>query len=170
MTRQNNLNSLTTSIPTPIGVLGLELKAGLLTQLNFLASPQNQSIDNTDSIDNSFNPLIQEIQNYFSGKLTQFKSHFIATGTPFQQKVWHRLLAIPYGQTLTYGQLAKELNTSPRAVGNACRRNPIPLLIPCHRVVGSKGLGGYAGDTTGELFSIKPWLLAHETRFMNSKD
>ena len=83
-------------------------------------------------------------------------------GTVFQQRVWKALLAIPPGETRTYGELARELGSSPRAVGGACRRNPIPLLIPCHRVVAANGDGGFAGHTRGRWMDIKRWLLAHE--------
>ncbi len=83
-------------------------------------------------------------------------------GTVFQRRVWQVLLNIPPGQTRTYGELARELGSSPRAVGGACRRNPIPLLIPCHRVVAANGDGGFAGHTSGRWMDIKRWLLEHE--------
>ena len=82
--------------------------------------------------------------------------------TPFQKKVLNQLVLIPYGETKTYGEIAIKLKTSPRAVGNACRRNPIPIVIPCHRVVASKGLGGYSGATEGETHYIKRYLLRLE--------
>jgi methylated-DNA-[protein]-cysteine S-methyltransferase len=83
-------------------------------------------------------------------------------GTLFQRRVWRRLMQIPPGETMTYGELAQELNSSPRAVGNACRANPCPLVVPCHRVVGKQGLGGFAGKTSGPKLQMKIWLLAHE--------
>lgn len=92
----------------------------------------------------------------------------IQLGTPFQQRVWQALTEIPCGEVKTYGELAKELNSSARAVGNACRRNLFPVIIPCHRVVSASGIGGYAGDTLdtqrGQInfLQIKQWLLAHE--------
>ena len=69
---------------------------------------------------------------------------------------------IPRGEVRTYGELAKQLNSSARAVGNACRRNPIPIIIPCHRVVAKKGIGGFAGHTEGATIELKQWLLAFE--------
>lgn len=81
-------------------------------------------------------------------------------GTPFQQRVWQRLRAIPHGQTATYAALAAELGTGPRALAGACAANPLPILIPCHRVVGSGGaLGGYSG---GDGIATKAALLQHE--------
>jgi methylated-DNA-[protein]-cysteine S-methyltransferase len=83
--------------------------------------------------------------------------------TPFQKRVWRALLTIPRGTTLTYGELAKKLNSSPRAIGQACRANPIPFLIPCHRVVGAKDKGGYFGKRTGSKMALKSWLLEQES-------
>ncbi len=83
-------------------------------------------------------------------------------GSPFQQRVWNALLQIPAGSQVTYGELAKRLGTAPRAVGGACRANPIPLLIPCHRVVAAQGLGGFAGRREGRWVAFKQWLLTHE--------
>jgi len=87
-----------------------------------------------------------QLDLYFEGKLTAFDLPLKPQGTPFQQAVWDQLAAIPWGEVRRYGDLAKALETSPRAVGGACGRNPIPILIPCHRVLGSNGsLGGYSG-------------------------
>lgn len=86
------------------------------------------------------------LEEYFRGKEPTIKVKLAPEGTPFQKRVWEELLTIPYGETLSYGELAKRLGSSPRAVGSAVGRNPISLLIPCHRVLGSDGsLTGYAG-------------------------
>ena len=88
----------------------------------------------------------EQIIAYFASRLFRFDLLLEPSGTVFQRKVWEHILSIPYGKTLHYGDLARALNTSPRAVGGACARNPIPLLIPCHRVVGKTGaLTGYSG-------------------------
>ncbi|MFP4129961.1 MAG: methylated-DNA--[protein]-cysteine S-methyltransferase [Halorhodospira sp.] len=84
--------------------------------------------------------------------------------TPFQARVREALLAIPPGQTRTYGALARQLGSSARAVGAACRANPLPLLVPCHRVVAADGLGGYAGERAGARARLKAWLLERERR------
>jgi methylated-DNA-[protein]-cysteine S-methyltransferase len=84
------------------------------------------------------------------------------SGTPFQRRVWARLRQIPPGATRTYGELARQLETSPRAVGGACRANPVALFVPCHRVVAASGAGGFYGQSTGRWPAIKRWLLARE--------
>lgn len=83
-------------------------------------------------------------------------------GTPYQLSVWQIMREIPTGTTARYGELAERLASGPRAVAAACRANPIPILIPCHRVIAKTGLGGYMGETEGEAMSIKQWLLHHE--------
>ena len=83
-------------------------------------------------------------------------------GTPFQQAVWHALRDIPPGSPLTYGQLAKQLGTAARAVGGACGANPIPIIVPCHRVVSASGIGGFMQTCYLGPLNIKSWLLAHE--------
>ena len=83
-------------------------------------------------------------------------------GTPFQHRVWQALRAIPPGTTRTYGELARELGTSARAIGGACRANPCLIAVPCHRVVAQDGLGGFAGERGGKRLAVKRWLLRHE--------
>lgn len=85
-----------------------------------------------------------------------------ALGTPFQQRVWRTIAAIPRGQVRQYGAIAAELGSAARAVGQACGANPFPVLVPCHRVVAAQGLGGFAGHRSGWLTATKRWLLAHE--------
>ncbi len=83
-------------------------------------------------------------------------------GTPFQDRVWQALRAIPPGSTRTYGELARELGTSARAIGGACRANPCLIAVPCHRVVARDSLGGFAGQRGGKRLAVKRWLLRHE--------
>ena len=80
------------------------------------------------------------------------------------QRVWQALKQIPAGESICYGELAKQLGTSARAVGNACRANPLPIVVPCHRVVSASGLGGFMGQTQGAELTVKQWLLKHEQR------
>lgn len=140
-------------IHTKIGNLTLTFTTDSLKRIDF--GKQNTS-SSTSSLPAT------DIKNYFSNPKSQIKTKLAPEGTPFQQRVWQALTRIPCGQTRTYGDLAIELNTSARAIGNACRNNPIPILIPCHRVVAKTGLGGYAGTTEGDVFNRKVWLLKHE--------
>ena len=83
------------------------------------------------------------------------------SGTQFQQRVWRAIYAIPFGETLSYGQLADQISSGPRAVANACGANPYPIIIPCHRVVAKAGIGGFMQGKKNGL-SVKQWLLKHE--------
>ena len=89
---------------------------------------------------------VKQLNAYFDGMLEAFDLPLNPAGTAFHKRVWKIMLKIPYGQTLTYGAIAKRLDASARAVGTACGRNPISIIIPCHRVTGAAGLGGYSGD------------------------
>lgn len=106
--------------------------------------------------------VAEAISQYFDGEHLDFDLPLSLQGTPHQLRVWSELAKIQAGSTLTYGELAKKIASSPRAVGNACRKNPVPLLIPCHRVVSASGIGGFAGATQGPKIAIKNWLLRHE--------
>lgn len=103
-----------------------------------------------------------ELAAYFADPGHRFELPLRLRGTPFQLRVWAALQAIPPGRTRTYGDLAAELGTGARALGGACRANPCPIVVPCHRAVGKAGLGGFAGDTSGRKVAIKRWLLGHE--------
>ncbi|MCW8998648.1 MAG: methylated-DNA--[protein]-cysteine S-methyltransferase [Kangiellaceae bacterium] len=106
--------------------------------------------------------LQQQLNDYFRSPANSFAVPVLPQGTDFQARVWLALTDIPPGKVLTYGELAEKLGSSARAVGNACRRNPIPLIVPCHRIVAKSGIGGFAGDTDGRLIDIKLRLLEHE--------
>jgi methylated-DNA-[protein]-cysteine S-methyltransferase len=143
----------------PFGKIGLHWEADRLIRLEL--SPRA-----TDPTRPAPAPapqwLLAELRGYFRDPRHRIACRFDAAGTRFQQRVWDRIAAIAPGTTVTYGRIAEALHSSARAVGNACRANPVPLRIPCHRVVGAAGLGGFAGERGGELLDIKRWLLAHE--------
>lgn len=113
-------------------------------------------------------PLLCEARDqlhaYFDRKLSTFDLPLAPPGTDFRRRVWAVMQDIPYGQTLTYGALAERLGTAARAVGGACANNPIPLIIPCHRVVGgaNAGLGHYTGPDGPEDLAVKRYLLRLE--------
>lgn len=107
-----------------------------------------------------FRRVMEWLDNYFQGKECPVTFPLSPAGTAFQKRVWEVLLSIPFGQTRTYGQIAHEIHPgmSPQAAGGAVGRNPISIIIPCHRVIGAKGqLTGYAGG-----LDKKVWLLQHE--------
>ena len=106
--------------------------------------------------------LRAQLQAYFAGALREFELPLAAAGTPFQQRVWRALCEIPYGETISYGELARRIGQpkAARAVGLANGRNPISIVVPCHRVIGANGsLTGYGGG-----LERKRWLLAHERK------
>ena len=102
------------------------------------------------------------LQRYLADSHTHIPLQIPIVGTVFQRRVWRALQRIPVGEVRTYGELATELGSCARAVAQACRANPLPILIPCHRVVSASGLGGYMGQSDGPLLEIKRWLLHHE--------
>ncbi len=104
----------------------------------------------------------KQVAAYLERPAARIKVPLSPVGTDFQQRVWRALQQIPAGEVRTYGELAKQLNSAPRAIGQACRRNPIPILIPCHRVVSVTGMGGFSGETDGPVLERKRWLLRHE--------
>jgi methylated-DNA-[protein]-cysteine S-methyltransferase len=106
--------------------------------------------------------LREQLNAYFEDARSGFDLRIALGGTRFQRRVWQAVRSIPTGTTRTYGDLAEGLATSARAVGGACRANPCPIVVPCHRVVARDGLGGFAGDVSGRRVAVKRWLLRHE--------
>jgi methylated-DNA-[protein]-cysteine S-methyltransferase len=101
---------------------------------------------------------LTQLREYFAGKRRDFDVPVSPAGTAFQRRVWHLVGTIPYGKTVSYGSIAEQLGSSPRAVGAAVGANPIPIIIPCHRVIGADdSLTGYGGG-----LRMKIWLLRHE--------
>ncbi len=137
---------------TPVGLLQLGYQDNTLTSLR----PWDGAT--TDHTPTAFTQTVaDQLTAYCQGQRTVFDISLAPHGTPFQQAVWHALQTIPYGQTRTYGQIATAIGNpkAARAVGMANNRNPLMIVIPCHRVVGAKGdLVGYAGG-----LSMKQWLL-----------
>jgi methylated-DNA-[protein]-cysteine S-methyltransferase len=148
-------------VDTPIGELVLSGGDQALTGIAFSDSHKAPAIDSSWSRDDAaFREVSRQLRAYFAGELKQFELELAPRGTPFQQRVWQALLAIPYGATRTYAAVAERLGDprATRAVGLANGRNPIPIVIPCHRVIGADGgLTGYGGG-----IERKQWLLAHE--------
>ncbi|HEY5896408.1 MAG TPA: methylated-DNA--[protein]-cysteine S-methyltransferase [Burkholderiales bacterium] len=104
----------------------------------------------------------RQLERYRDDPDAPFDLPLLIEGTDFQRKLWEALCAIPRGKTLTYGQMAAQLGSEPRAIGQACGDNKLPIVIPCHRVVAANGIGGFAHSTGGYLIEAKRWLLMHE--------
>jgi len=105
---------------------------------------------------------VRQLEAYRADPDAVFDLPLLIEGTEFQRRLWQALCEIPRGKTLTYGELAKRLGAEPRAIGQACGDNRLPIVIPCHRVVAANGIGGFAHATSGYLLEAKRWLLAHE--------
>ena len=136
-------------IDTPIGKLVLSARGCAVCSIT-LAKPDMQNGAEATVFEPVLRQAAQELGEYFSGKRTRFTFAMRAEGTPFQQSVWGALLDIPYGETKSYGEIAKAVENpkGARAVGMACNKNPIMIAVPCHRVVGANGsLTGYAHGT-----------------------
>ena len=147
-------------LSAPFGVLGIRCSKDVLTGIDFLpVSEKPQQPANTFAA-----TVCEQLLRYFEDPCTPFTVPLGLQGTPHQQKVWRSMLTIPCGQTRSYGELATELKSAAQAVGQACGANPIPIIVPCHRVVGKAGLGGFMRHANGNPLDIKRWLLAHERR------
>lgn len=154
--KQNKYNCV---IDTPIGKLGIVFTGGGVTGINFL--PPTIALSIPKNIKER--QVVAKIKKYFCNPCYKFKLLMGISGTLLQKKIWRALQKIPVGKVETYGELAKMLKTSPRVIGNACRLNPLPIIIPCHRVIAADGLGGYSGRSAKNI-KIKKWLLAHENK------
>jgi methylated-DNA-[protein]-cysteine S-methyltransferase len=156
----NQPSSYQAVVNLPFGPVGIRMRGGRLLEVDYLDEPSPDYQQETQGL----SQVIGAIERYLEDPGTGFDLDMELAGTPYQQRVWQALRTIPAGETLTYGQLAERLGSGARAVGSACRANPCPLVVPCHRVVASNGLGGFAGERSGRKLAIKRWLLQHEGR------
>lgn len=148
---------------SPIGLIELVEEDGYLTAASFMDEQKSQPTATTPLLQK----VLQQLDNYFAGKLKQFELPLRPAGTAFQQTVWNQLIQIPFAETITYLHMAKRLGNvkAIRASASANGKNPLAIIIPCHRVVGADGkLTGYAGG-----LHRKQWLLEHEAKFGGSK-
>jgi methylated-DNA-[protein]-cysteine S-methyltransferase len=146
------------TIESPVGKLTIHERGGAIVALNW---------DGANGEAEEQTPLLAraraQLGEYFAGERRDFDLPLAPAGTAYLQSIWRALLRIPYGRTLTYGALARDAGSAPRAVGLACGRNPIAIVIPCHRVVAADGkLTGYSG---GNGIATKRALLDLEARF-----
>lgn len=162
----------------PSAALEMVCRDGYVSEIQFCEKPVRLCHDTYEELEHSLSGSEIEAANwgayqqafaaltrYFAGQgdADLFKVPLFARrGTDFQHRVWHEMCCIPLGEVRTYGEIAKALGSAPRAVGQACGQNPVPLLIPCHRIVARNGLGGFAHSRNGLWLEIKAWLLQLE--------
>jgi len=144
-------------VAAPFGAVAIDTQGDRLAALHLL--PCRTLVAPTSPLGAAAS---EQISQYFEDADFHFDLPLKIEGTDFQRSVWAAIAAIPRGQTRSYGELAVELNAPARAVGQACGDNRLPLVIPCHRVVGASGLGGFAHSRTGFALTVKRWLLEHE--------
>lgn len=147
-----------TTVNTPVGFLLVQSTQGALTQLKYIDKPHKS--DSSSSKASLLQKTELQLSEYFKGEHRKFELPINPEGTDFQINVWRALQEIPWGEIRTYSQIAKSIGNpkAVQAVGAANAKNPIPIIIPCHRVIGSDGsLVGYSGG-----IDKKRWLLEHE--------
>jgi len=145
-------------LATPFAVLGIRTAGATLAGIDYL--PKGAAT--LDPLDRLAERVCRQIGRYLDDPRFRFDLPFDYRGSEFQCRVWRAIHAIPSGRTLTYLDVARQLRTAPRPVGGACGANRIPLVIPCHRVLGSGGIGGFMHSRRGPGIEIKRWLLKHE--------
>jgi methylated-DNA-[protein]-cysteine S-methyltransferase len=143
-------------LPAPFGAVGIavfneQISIELLTEKHAPKLAENKTVQK----------IADQIEAYFNDSKHQFNAPINQHGTAFQQRVWQAISAIPRGRVLTYGDIAAQIGSGPRAVANACGANNIPLIVPCHRVVAKGGIGGFMQGNPNGL-KVKKWLLKHE--------
>lgn len=142
----------------PCCVLGIRTRGDAIRDIAFLP----QSCGEGKPTSRAAERACLQLRRYLADPQFRFDLPLEPAGSLFQRRVWASISAIPAGHTRTYGQIAAELGSASRAVGQACGANPYPLIVPCHRVVAAGGLGGFAHRKAGFALSVKRWLLEHE--------
>ena len=157
------LESFDAKLSTPFAVLGIHTAGEMLTGIEYLP----RFVATLAPTTKFAAKVCRQIDRYLDDPDCRFDLPFEFCGTAFQNRVWRAICAIPGGKTLTYLDIARQLNSAPRPVGGACGANRIPLVIPCHRVVASGGIGGFMNARRGAPLEIKKWLLRHENAAAN---
>ncbi|MGH7122371.1 MAG: methylated-DNA--[protein]-cysteine S-methyltransferase [Acetobacteraceae bacterium] len=147
------------TLETPLGLMTLAEERGAITALFWGTSGEQQPTA-------LLRRASRLLERYFAGQCVAFDLPLEPAGTPFERRVWKALRTIPWGETRTYGEIARQSGGSPRAVGQAVGHNPIPIIIPCHRVVAARGLGGFSApggvDTKRALLKLEGSLEADD--------
>ena len=144
-------------VAAPFGAVAVETDSERVCSLRFLPPASEVAPSNDLGIE-----AVEQLKRYFADPGFRFDLPLDIRGSAFQCRVWDAISAIPSGTTRRYGELAAELAAPARAVGQACGDNRLPIVIPCHRVIGAASLGGFAHASGGFLVSVKRWLLEHE--------
>jgi len=158
--RQSVSATSTTSMESPLGLLALTAVDGQLTGISLAEGSGAPARSGGSAPSAAFGDIVSQLDAYFAGDLTDFDVPLALVGTNFQQQVWKQLRQIPYGETISYRELACWVGNpnAARAVGSANGRNPVAIIVPCHRVIAADGgIGGY-----GWGVDRKEWLLEHE--------
>ena len=146
-------------VSAPFGAIGISIESDYVVGIQLFSAQQSLR----EARNQCAKHVAHQIGQYFTQAGSTLDIPYAVSGTPFQKRVWKAISEIPFGQVLTYAELAQKVGSGPRAVANACGANRVPLLIPCHRVVAKNGLGGFMQGIDGGL-KIKEWLLAHESK------
>lgn len=144
-------------LTVPFGRLGVRTDGVAVKEIRFM--PPGAALAPTSGLAER---ACRELERYIDDAEYRFGLPLAPEGTDFQKRVWAQIAAIPKGGTRRYGEIARDIASAARAVGQACGSNPIPVIVPCHRVVAAGGLGGFAHQSGGFLIDVKRWLLTHE--------
>jgi methylated-DNA-[protein]-cysteine S-methyltransferase len=143
---------------TPFAVLGISTDGDSVTGIDYLPA----DVETRQAESALAREVVHQVERYLADPAFQFDLPLKIDGSEFRKRVWEVMCTIPAGKTLTYGDVAKRLDSAARAVGGACGDNRIPLIIPCHRIVARNGIGGFMHTTGTRELNIKRWLLTHE--------
>jgi methylated-DNA-[protein]-cysteine S-methyltransferase len=152
------LDSWHAKLETPFAVLGIRTSGELLSRIEYLP----RGVATLAPLNTVAERVCRQLVRYLDDPDYRFDVPFDYVGTDFQCRVWGEISKIASGKTLTYKSVAQRLKSAPRPVGGACGANRIPIIIPCHRVMGSQGIGGFMRARGGVPIDIKRWLLRHE--------
>ena len=156
--RENSDDEWHARFATPVCVLGIQTESDWLDRIVFLPRSAGEQAPKSLMAEK----VCKQLTRYLADHEFPFDVPARTVGPPQQRAVWAQMKALAPGSTMTYGEVARRLGSSPRAVGQACGANPIPVVVPCHRIVAREGIGGFAHRRDGFLLEIKQWLLSHE--------
>ncbi|MGH8783914.1 MAG: methylated-DNA--[protein]-cysteine S-methyltransferase [Cupriavidus necator] len=146
-------------LPAPFGKIGVRTDGVRIRAIVYLP----EHVEARAPADALTQQLAAQLEAYYANPDAVFDLPLAPAGSDFQQRVWQAISAVPRGAVTTYGTIAEAIGAMPRAVGQACGQNPFPIVIPCHRVVSARGIGGFSHHAEdGFYLDVKRWLLRHE--------